>query len=191
MNPQPTEQTGQRAARRGRTGLAGQTRRWRRRRGAGFLMFVLVGFPFVFFAAFIAFDASRIYMANRQAENIAEASALAGSFAFTSGQARLEPTLAVYEANDTCQFSFSTNAGSLLDNPRCTSYPDFALQTVTVTLDYQLDGLSFLAVLSSFLTGNRQELGSYRVTRQAYVCQAGISGIDLAYCTRPGDPGRL
>ena len=173
-----------------RRGNRARHRTWRRR-GAGFLMYVLVGFPFVFFAAFIAFDASRIFLANRQAENVAEAAALAGSFAFRNGQAVLEPTIAQYEALDTCTYAVNTGAASLLDGVVCRAQPDLNLRTVTVSLEYRLDGLSFLSVLSSLLNGSPQDLGSYQVVRQAYVCQAGISGIDLVYCTRPGDPGQL
>lgn len=157
-----------------------------RRRGAGFLWFVLVGIPFFFLAAFIAVDASRLFLAHREAVNAVEASALAGGFSFVNGQAAINTGEA--RANAQGVIAGAQTAGALrhLEVAATDVLVSPVDRTVTVTLDYNVRNLTFLRAISIFFAqeGSADVDGS--VTRTSFLCNPGISGVGADnVCTRP------
>ena len=156
-----------------------------RRRGAGFLWFVLVGIPFFFLAAFIAVDASRLFLAHREAVNAVEAAALAGGFSFVNGQAAINPGEA--RANARSVITGAQAAGALRHLEVVGAYvqvlPD---RTVTVALDYNVRNLTFLRAISIFFAQEGSGDVDGTVARTSFLCDPGTTGIGSDnVCTRP------
>lgn len=158
-----------------RRGGAGQ----RRRRGVGFVWFLLVGMPVLLFAVAMAADMSRLYVASRQAGLVAEASAVAGAFEQTPGHATIDPGRAYSAAMDTVVANRSAGAMSagVMTGPAqvvSTSH------SVTVTVNYRVDGL----VVAQFFGATPHALAA---TRTADVCVPGAYLPTGGSCTRPTD----
>lgn len=151
-----------------------------RRRGVGFLFFTLVAIPVIFFAMYVAFDASRYFYVGREVRNAAEAAALAGSYQFTYGGTTLVRDAARNAARDTVNQALSAGAmrGATQVQPQIAVGED----SVTVTIDYQV---AEVTPFGRLFNAAAPDLISFSVTEVAYVCIPGLTPTTDGYCTRP------
>ena len=162
--------------------------------GATFLYFGLIGLPALFFGSAMAVDFTRIIVAAREMHNAAEASALAGAYQFSTvgDPTTLDPAQAKSAAQDT--LCTAARAGQLhlttftcADAQSMTPRLSADRTTVTVTVNYAVDGLIFVDTLSSMFGDDRGDtLGGYQVSAKAFVCNpAAANGPTQGYCVRP------
>jgi Flp pilus assembly protein TadG len=148
-----------------------------RRRGATLLLFLLVMVPFAMLSMMLAADLTRLIDAQRQASNVAQAAATAGSLQYRDDTSRLDLNMARTVANATAEANFDAGALRYGVNPLSVTIP--AERQVSVTISYQLDGL----IIGQFFLGQDQQRRS--VTRVAEVCRPGETGVAGGYCARP------
>lgn len=158
-----------------------------RRRGAGFFWFILVGIPFFFLAAFIAVDASRLFLAHREAVNATEAAALAGGFSFVNGQSAINATAARTNARSVITGAQQAGALNHLEVSGTSILVSRLDKTVTVSMDYNVRDLTFLRAISViFAQGGAAGDVDGSVTRTAFLCNPGVVGVGSDnVCTRP------
>jgi len=149
----------------------------RHRKGAMLLWFVLVQIPVMFFVLGMTVDFTRLYVAHRQAVNLAQAAAQAGSQQIALNSTSLNQSAAVAAADGTWTFANTVNAAPLL-NSGANMGVTATQQTVTVTITYTVKGLIGFGVFPTSKT---------TVTASAFVCLPGQStGPTSGYCATPG-----
>lgn len=152
----------------------------RRRRGAGFLTFTLIGMPMIFCAMMLGLDLTRFYMLKTRVNSAATASAQAGAFQFQSGLATLDAYQAEIAARDT--WIAAQNQGATGGIPATPIQIAVGAQSVTVTVEYRLEPVTPLG----FIAAGLSDTGStVRVERTAWVCVPGETLVTGGLCTRP------
>lgn len=158
----------------------------RLRRGSVMLLFVLVGFPFIFFAAGLSVDVTRIYVANRQVANATQAASLAGAFQFKPNSSVLDTRRAQTIALETWNKEKEVGALPLAQVPNApviqvTAGSSASPGKVSVTTTYNVNGLVFAAIL-----GVSSSVNDVTIERSSIVCVPGsLNSPTDGYCRRP------
>lgn len=165
--------------------------------GVTFLYFVLLAVPVFFFGSALAVDFTKAVIAARQVANATQAAALAGAQQYRFGEATVDLAAAKAAAADTfCtaqanrQMAYATGIGSGLScsdgsvahiSVTGSGGSGNAVTLVTVTAQYQVDGMLFTRFFGeSAYVANP-------ITRSAAVCVPGQAGGPTGgYCARPG-----
>lgn len=149
-----------------------------RRRGATFLLFMLVAFPLLMFSAAMSVDATRMIVARRHAMVVADSVAHAGAIQYQRGNSRIDTARANTVMAETFELAKPVSL-PLAPNARMLST---ASSTRTeVTIEYNLRNL---LVLGLFQTGPSEF--RYQVRSVAQICQPGASRLTVqSACVSP------
>jgi hypothetical protein len=152
------------------------------------MFFVLVALPILMFAMAWGIDATRVFIAQRQAARAAEAAAVAGAFQFKTNSVELngaEARKAVEESVKEWEEFGALKMLSNLEIDEVTISPyNGRPQTVTVKLKYNIGGMLFAGFFA------QRDGVDADVVRSATVCVPGdTAGVTQGFCKRPDVEG--